>query len=113
MFGSLCPEKGQDVVIEALRHVRAPVLLRLAGGVRHPLYDGSHERCRRSILEFGLGDRVEVTGFVPEADISRIFLESDLVVAPFRTTSGSGSLVQALARGTGARIRSPAEQGDQ
>ena len=99
VFGYFCPEKGQDVVIEALRHVRAPVLLRLAGGVRHPMNDGYHERCRRSIVKFGLGDRVEVTGFVPEADISRLFLESELVVAPFRTTSGSGSLVQALARG--------------
>jgi glycosyltransferase involved in cell wall biosynthesis len=99
VFGYFCPVKGQDVVIEALRHVRDPVLLRLAGGVRHPMNDGYHERCRRSIVEFGLGDRVEVTGFVPEADISQLFLESDLVVAPFRMTTGSGSLVQALARG--------------
>ena len=99
VFGYFCPEKGQDVAIEALRHVRAPVLLRLAGSVRHPMNEGYQERCRRSIGEFGLGDRVEVTGFVPEADISRLFLESDLVVAPFRSTSGSGSLAQAMARG--------------
>jgi glycosyltransferase involved in cell wall biosynthesis len=42
---------------------------------------------------------VEVTGYVPDAEISRVYEESDLVVAPFRMTTGSGSLVQALARG--------------
>lgn len=99
VFGYFCPEKGQDVVIEALRHIGAPILLRLAGGVHHPMNNAYLDRCRRSIAEFGLGDRVEVTGFVPEADISRLFLESDLVVAPFRMTTGSASLVQALARG--------------
>jgi glycosyltransferase involved in cell wall biosynthesis len=99
VFGYFCPEKGQDVVIEAMRHVRPPVLLRLAGGVGHPMNSGYHERCQRRIAELGLQDRVEVTGFVPEAEISRLFQESDLVVVPFRTTNGSGSLVQALARG--------------
>ena len=99
VFGYFCPEKGQDVVIEAMRHVRPPVLLRLAGGVGHPMNSGYHERCQRRIKELGLQDRVAVTGFVPEAEISRLFQESDLVVAPFRTTYGSGSLVQALARG--------------
>ena len=99
VFGYVCPEKGQDVVIEALQHVRPPVLLRLAGGAGHPMNYAYQERCLRRITELGLHDRVEVTGFVPEEDISRLYEESDLVVAPFRTTSGSGSLVQALARG--------------
>jgi glycosyltransferase involved in cell wall biosynthesis len=99
VFGYFCPEKGQDVVIEALRHVKAPVVLRLAGGVGHPMNNAYHERCLQRIAECGLRDRVEVTGFVPEEDVSRLYEESDLVVAPFRSTSGSGSLVQALARG--------------
>ena len=99
VFGYFCPEKGQDVVIEALRHVKTPVLLRLAGGVGHPMNNAYYERCRQRIAECGLRDLVEVTGFVPEEDVTRLFRESDLVVAPFRSTSGSGSLVQALARG--------------
>lgn len=99
VFGYFCPEKGQDVVIEALRHVKTPVMLRLAGGVGHPVHSAYHEQCRRRIADGGLRDRVEVTGFVPEADISRLFEESDLMVAPFRRTSGSGSLVQSLSRG--------------
>ena len=99
VFGYFCPEKGQDVVIEALRHVTTPVRLRLAGGVGHPMNNAYFERCLQRIAEYALCDRVEVTGFVPEEDISRLYQESDLVVAPFRTTSGSASLVQALARG--------------
>ena len=99
VFGYFCPEKGQDVVIEALRHVTTPVRLRLAGGVGHPMNNAYFERCRQRIAEYALGDRVEVTGFVPEEDISRLYQQSGLVVAPFRTTSGSASLVQALARG--------------
>jgi glycosyltransferase involved in cell wall biosynthesis len=99
VFGYCCPEKGQDVVIEALRHVKTPVVLRLAGGVGHPRNNAYYERCRQRIAECGLRDCVEVTGFVPEEEVTRLFRESDLVVAPFRSTSGSGSLVQALARG--------------
>ena len=99
VFGYFCPEKGQDVVIEALRHVKAPVVLRLAGGVGHPMNNAYYERCLRRIAECGLRDRVEVTGFVPEEDVSRLYKESDLIMAPFRYTSGSASLVQALARG--------------
>ena len=58
-----------------------------------------YERCLQRIAECGLRDRVEVTGFVPEEDVSRLYQQSDLIMAPFRTTSGSASLVQALARG--------------
>jgi glycosyltransferase involved in cell wall biosynthesis len=99
LFGYFGPEKGQDVAIEAMRHVRTPALLRLAGGVGHPMNNAYYERCRQRIAECGLRDRIEVTGFVPEEDVSRVFQETDLVMAPFRSTSGSGSLVQALARG--------------
>jgi glycosyltransferase involved in cell wall biosynthesis len=99
VFGYFCPEKGQDVVIEALRHVKTSVVLRLAGGVGHPMNTVYYERCLQRIADCGLRDRVEVTGFVPEEDVSRLYQESDLIMAPFRTTSGSGSLVQALARG--------------
>lgn len=99
VFGYFAPEKGQDIMIEAMRHLQVPARLRLAGGVGHPIHLEYATRCKKAIDRLGLGDRVEVTGYVPDAEISRIYAESDLVVAPFRTTTGSGSLVQALARG--------------
>jgi glycosyltransferase involved in cell wall biosynthesis len=39
-----------------------------------------------------------VTGFLPAEEIDARFGKSALVIAPFRETSGSGSLVQALGR---------------
>jgi glycosyltransferase involved in cell wall biosynthesis len=99
VFGYFTPEKGQDVVIDALAHVGAPIRLRLAGGVRRQEDEKYLQHCLQKIDSLGLRDRVEVTGFVPDSEITRIYAESDLVIAPFRWTSGSGSLAQALARG--------------
>ena len=99
VFGYFCPQKGQDLAIEALRHCRAPVMLRLAGGPRLVQYDVYMARCRQRITELGLADRVVITGFVPEEELTGVFLTSDLVLAPFRWTSGSGSLAWALAHG--------------
>ena len=99
VFGYFTPGKGQDIVIEAMRHLQIPARLRLAGGVGHPANVAYKRRCEEAIDRLGLGGRVEVTGYVPDEEISRVYDESDLVVAPFRETTGSGSLVQALARG--------------
>ena len=99
LFGYFTPWKGQDIVIEALQHVRIPARLRLAGGVGHPANLAYMSRCEAAIDRLGLRERVEVTGYVPDAEMARVYAESDLVVAPFRMTTGSGSLVQALARG--------------
>ena len=49
--------------------------------------------------ELGLENRVEFTGFVPEDQIEGHYQRADLVIAPFRETTGSGSLAHALARG--------------
>ena len=92
VFGSFCPEKGRDLEIDALRHCRAAVMLRLAGGPWLVRCDDSMARCRQRITEFGLADRVVITGFVPEEEIAGVFLTSDLILAPFCWTSGSGSL---------------------
>lgn len=99
VFGYFAPGKGQDIVIEAVRHLQIPARLRLAGGVGHPANLTYKSSCEEAIDRGGLRGRVEVTGYVPDEAISRVYAESDLVVAPFRMTTGSGSLVQALARG--------------
>jgi glycosyltransferase involved in cell wall biosynthesis len=99
VFGYFSPGKGQDIAIEAMRHLRIPAQLRLAGGVGQPAHRVYGKRCEDAIERLGLRGRVEMTGYVPDAEISRVYEESDLVLAPFRMTTGSGSLVQALARG--------------
>jgi glycosyltransferase involved in cell wall biosynthesis len=52
------------------------------------------------IQDLGLSDRVQITGFLPADSMDSFFEACKLVLAPFRATSGSGSLAQALARGT-------------
>lgn len=100
VFGYFSPEKGQDIAIEAWKALGpcAPRLV-LAGGARRKEDLAYLERCRARIRALGLESRVEITGFVPFEQLDAIYRRARLVLAPFRETSGSGSLAQALARG--------------
>ncbi len=99
VFGFLTPEKGQDVAIEALSRLPAGYRLVLAGGVRRRADAGFRDRCTALAARLGVTDRLTVTGYVEAREIDRHFRRADLVLAPFRETSGSGSLAQALSRG--------------
>jgi glycosyltransferase involved in cell wall biosynthesis len=72
----------------------------LAGGVRRPEDQPYYDQCVQLIDSLGLKDRVKITGFIPTDGMDSFFDSCKLVLAPFRATSGSGSLAQALARGT-------------
>lgn len=104
VFGYFSIDKGQDVVIHAWAILRkrlgdrAPKLV-LAGGVRREEDRPYFERCERMIRELDLSAWVEITGYIPSEQVSGIYQKSELVIVPFRMTSGSGSIAQALARG--------------
>lgn len=99
VFGFICPDKGQDIAIKILSALKTPVRLVLAGGVRRPKDRSYLDACLKLAKELGVSDRVEVTGFVPNEKLQDIYRGAMIVLAPFRETSGSGSLAQALARG--------------
>jgi glycosyltransferase involved in cell wall biosynthesis len=99
VFGFITPDKGQDVAIRAISCIVSPVQLILAGGGRRPIDRKFIQECERLITELKLQDRVTITGFVDPAEVDSYYQKADLVLAPFRETSGSGSLVQALGRG--------------
>lgn len=99
VFGFITPDKGQDIAIQALARLNSSVQLILAGGPRRGMDQKFIQQCRNIIEKLGLKDRVVITGFVEPAEVDRYYQEADLVLAPFRDTSGSGSLVQALGRG--------------
>jgi glycosyltransferase involved in cell wall biosynthesis len=99
VFGFFTPEKGQDVVIEALRHLPKSTEVVFAGGVRRGVDASYFERCKARVQEFGLSERVTFTGFVSPEQMDTLYRDAALVIAPFRETSGSGSLAQAFARG--------------
>lgn len=99
VFGFFSPGKGQDVVIEAFHEVPPPARLVLAGGARRGAHQNYLELCLKRARQLGVADRTHVTGYVPAADIRSYYRNADLVVAPFRESSGSGSLAWALSCG--------------
>lgn len=100
VFGFFTPEKGQDIAIEALGKLPDQgVKLILAGGVRRKQDQRYLDQCRERILDLGLRERVEITGFVKKNRIDSYYQRATLVLVPFRSTTGSGSIAHALGRG--------------
>jgi glycosyltransferase involved in cell wall biosynthesis len=101
VFGFFTPEKGQDILIDAFKFLSDLPQLRVifAGGARRAQDKAYLKICEKKIRKLGLGDRVTVTGYVGSQDLQKYFQAADLVVAPFRETTGSGSIAQVLARG--------------
>jgi glycosyltransferase involved in cell wall biosynthesis len=99
LFGFLSVKKGHDVALAALRHLPDDVLLLLAGD-RHP--DDRTEyvpALRAKIAAMGLSSRVRITGYLPEGEIPALMAATDLALAPYLQSSGSGSLANLLAYG--------------
>ena len=61
------PQKRQEVLIEAMRFVRTPVRAVLAGGGR------AADHYRELIRRHGVGDRVELRGFVGEEELIDLY----------------------------------------
>jgi glycosyltransferase involved in cell wall biosynthesis len=98
LFGYFSWEKGQDLALRAWAEwgSEAPKLV-LAGGLRRKEDAWYLRRCEALVKKFGLESKVEITGYVPEHRVSEIYARATVVIAPFRETSGSGSLALALA----------------
>ena len=61
------PQKRQDLMIEAMRFVRTPVKLVLAGGSADP------KRFESMVKQNKVGDRVRLTGFVPDDQLVKLY----------------------------------------
>ncbi len=97
MFGQIKPYKGVDILIEAAARLSPDVRRRtricVAG---KPYMDMAPLRALAARLQ------VEETvvfqlGFVPDADLQRLFSESAAVLFPYREIEASGALMAALA----------------
>ena len=96
VFGYFTPDKGQDIIIRALKYLPG-VRLVLAGGLRRPEDEPYYKGCLRMLKTDNLLDRATLTGFLDIDYIAPLYAKASVVVAPFRETSGSGSLAQAFA----------------
>ena len=97
-FGLIRPDKGLDLLIEALPAVaeRVPgVTLDVVGSPRMPL-----EPLRERAQALGVAGRITWDlRFVPEADVAGVIARARVVALPYRWIEGSGVLATVLAQG--------------
>jgi len=98
VFGYFTPEKGQDLIIEALKYTKTNVNLILAGGLRRNEDQLFYDHCKMLISNHPKKEKITVTGYLNFNELDKICDESALAVLPFRATSGSGSLADLFTR---------------
>ena len=99
LFGFLSRRKGHGIAIEAMRDLPSDAILLLAGG-RHPDDRSDYAvMIEKMIAAENLSGQVRTMGYLQPADVAAVMAATDLVVAPFTETSGSGSLALAFACG--------------
>jgi glycosyltransferase involved in cell wall biosynthesis len=91
VLGFINPQKGYDLVVEALPHLSEDVVALFIG--RPGLSSQDYiEDLRARAQELGVASRLRVTGYVPENELDRYLAATDLALCPFREASASGSL---------------------
>ncbi len=99
IFGYLARKKGHHVALEALKYLPEDVVLFLAGG-KHPDDHTSYvANLEGAIDAAGLKDRVLITGYLPREDVPTALAATNVALAPYLQSSGSGSLSQFFAAG--------------
>jgi glycosyltransferase involved in cell wall biosynthesis len=97
-FGLIRPDKGLDVLIEALPAVaeRVPEMtLEVVGSPRMPI-----EPLRERAEVLGVAGRISWDlRFVPEAEVPVVLARAQVIALPYRWIEGSGVLATALAQG--------------
>lgn len=99
LFGFLSAKKGHRVALEALSLIRNDVALVFAGGKHPDDHTDYVTKVESKIDSLGLRDRMVVTGYLAANEIPEIMAATDVAIAPFLDSSGSGSLANLLAYG--------------
>jgi len=99
LFGFLSVKKGHLIALQALSHLPETVAMVFAGG-RHPDdHTGYVESLESEIARLNLQDRVVITGYLPQQKIPTSMAATEIALAPFLSSSGSGSLANLMAYG--------------
>jgi glycosyltransferase involved in cell wall biosynthesis len=97
--GVVAPQKGQDLLIEALSDLRdaGDWSCTMAGSLdADPAYA---QRLETRVADAGLTERVTMAGVLTEDELDRAYGHTDLVVAPSRAESYGMAIADALRRG--------------
>jgi glycosyltransferase involved in cell wall biosynthesis len=116
-FGFLHPEKALDQLIASVGALQAwwpgTRLLLIGGAVSHSVAAAAAHRLRIELEQIatahGVRDQVHLTGYRPDAEVSRLLQAADVAVFPFKAgvTRKSSSLLTALAAGVPAVVTAP------
>ena len=99
LFGYTSPNKGYELVLEAMPLIPAPTILVIAGGPRNPDTAVYLESLRARIATSGVGERVVYTGFLSDEDLAEAMAASDLALTPHTEATGSYSVMFPLTYG--------------
>ena len=82
-----------------MRELPCDICLLIAGGKHPDDYGGYVDEIEKQIRADGLDDRARITGYLSPERVAVVMSATDLVLAPFVESSGSGSLAMAFACG--------------
>jgi teichuronic acid biosynthesis glycosyltransferase TuaC len=91
--GNLAPEKGQRLIVEALRALPEVTLVLVGAGP-----DAAH--LAAAAQDFGVADRVQFAGRVPQADLAAYFSAADVSVLASAREGWPNVLLESMACGT-------------
>lgn len=99
IIGFISSRKGYELVLNILPLLPNDVKLVIAGGCRTDSEKIYLTDLRKFIARLGVSHRVVITGYLEAMDLYSIVQESDIILAPFKTVAGSGTLSIAFALG--------------
>jgi glycosyltransferase involved in cell wall biosynthesis len=96
--GAIVPRKGYDVLVEALARLKDHLwrLVIVGDNTRNP---ETVARLDEDIVRYGLSDRIEIVGPVPEEDLAELYAEADLFVLPSRFEGYGMAYTEAVTHG--------------
>jgi glycosyltransferase involved in cell wall biosynthesis len=99
LFGYVTPNKGYELVLEALRTLPRDVVFVIAGGPRRPVEEPYLEKLQRRIAALRVQDRVVVTGYLSEDDVADAMQATDLALVPHTQATNSYSVTLPVSHG--------------
>ena len=99
LFGFMSAKKGHRVAVRALARMPEDVALLFAGGPHPDDHTQYVPGIQAEIARLGLQDRVVITGYLEEDLVPAVMAATEVALAPFVHTSGSGSLANLFAYG--------------
>jgi glycosyltransferase involved in cell wall biosynthesis len=98
LLGTITKRRGHRLVLDALLDLPADVTALFVGSVIEGR-DHVARDLQAHAAAIGVADRVRFLGYVPEADLERVLVATDVALCPFRFMSASGALATWISSG--------------